>query len=287
MSTCLFAADLHGRLSRYESLFSAVARDRPTGLFLGGDLLPPAALGSLAGPDAPDDFLRDYLGPRLHRLRTELGDAYPRVFAILGNDDPAAELPAVHEIEAESLWTYAHDRTTAFGPYTVTGYSFVPPTPFALKDWERYDTSRYVDPGCVSPEEGVRSVDRPEAEARWTTIAGDLERLRAGLHPSKAIFLFHSPPYRTRLDRADLDGRVVDHVPLDVHVGSIAIRRFVETWQPRLTLHGHIHESARLTGSWQDRIGDTILLSGAHDGAELALVRFDPDHPERAARELI
>ncbi|MCA9753903.1 MAG: hypothetical protein KC591_17020, partial [Gemmatimonadetes bacterium] len=126
-----------------------------------------------------------------------------------------------------------------------------------------------------------------EAEIRWTTIAGDLDRLRAGLDPSTAILLFHSPPYRTRLDRADLDGLSVDHVPVDVHVGSIAIRRFVETWQPRLTLHGHVHESARLTGSWQDRIGETVLLSAAHDGPELALVRFDPDRPERATRDLL
>jgi hypothetical protein len=30
-----------------------------------------------------------------------------------------------------------------------------------------------------------------------------------------------------------------------------------------------------------------VLISAAHDGPELALVRFDPDAPERAARELM
>jgi hypothetical protein len=30
------------------------------------------------------------------------------------------------------------------------------------------------------------------------------------------------------------------------HVGSIAVRRAIERWQPRLTMHGHIHESCRL-----------------------------------------
>jgi len=40
--------------------------------------------------------------------------------------------------------------------------------------------------------------------------------------------VLHSPPYDTGLDRAALDGRSVDHAPLDVHVGSIAIRRFIE-----------------------------------------------------------
>lgn len=40
------------------------------------------------------------------------------------------------------------------------------------------------------------------------------------------------------------------YAPMDVHVGSIALRRFIEARQPLLTLHGHVHESARLTGSW-------------------------------------
>jgi len=84
-----------------------------------------------------------------------------------------------------------------------------------------------------------------------------------------------------------LDGRVVDGVPLDVHVGSIAIQRFITERQPLLTLHGHIHESARLTGSWRDRIGRTHMFSAAHDGPELALVRFDLNDLENATRELI
>jgi Icc-related predicted phosphoesterase len=52
-------------------------------------------------------------------------------------------------------------------------------------------------------------------------------------------------------------------------------------------LHGHIHESARLTGNWQERIGKTVAFSAAHDGRELALVRFDPHELDRAIRELI
>ena len=50
----------------------------------------------------------------------------------------------------------------------------MPPTPFLLKDWERYDVSRFVDPGCVSPEEGRRSDDRSAHDVRWTTIRDDL-----------------------------------------------------------------------------------------------------------------
>ena len=42
--------------------------------------------------------------------------------------------------------------------------------------------------------------------------------------------------------------------------GSIAIERFIEDRQPLLTLHGHVHESARLTGSWQEKIGRHIAF---------------------------
>lgn len=114
----------------------------------------------------------------------------------------------------------------------------------------------------------------PPNEIRYETIANDLERLTGEDDLERAVMLFHTPPYQTALDRAALDGKMVDNVPLDPHVGSIAVRRFIESQQPMLTLHGHIHESARITGSWQERIGRTICLGAAHDGPELAVVSF-------------
>ena len=56
---------------------------------------------------------------------------------------------------------------------------------------------------------------------------------------------------------------------------------------PLVTLHGHVHESARLTGTWRCRIGRTHAFTAAHDGPELALVRFDPGDLEAATRELV
>jgi Icc-related predicted phosphoesterase len=76
-------------------------------------------------------------------------------------------------------------------------------------------------------------------------------------------------------------------VPLDLHVGSIAIQRFIAQRQPLVTLHGHVHESTRLTGSFRDRIGRTHLFGAAHDGPELALVSFDLEDLEGASRVLL
>ena len=121
---------------------------------------------------------------------------------------------------------------------------------------------------------------KPISGARRTSCAGKLrDRTTRTTDLSPC-----SPPYQTRLDRAALDGRLFDDAPLDVHVGSIAVRRFIEQRQPLVTLHGHVHESARLTGSWQEKIGRTHCFSAAHDGPELALVRFNPENPAGALR---
>ncbi len=282
-TSCLFVTDLHGSQGRYEKLWAAITAERPAAVFLGGDLLPHFARNTDGR-----DFVREYLAPGFAAARNRLGTGYPRVFVILGNDDPRAFEPAFIEVGETGLWSYAHERRFDLaGGFTVFGYAHVPPTPFHLKDWERYDVSRYVDPGCASPEEGRRTVEVPARELRNGTIQKDLEKLAGDADMRRAICLFHSPPYDTKLDRAALDGQQHEHVPLDVHVGSIAIRRFIEAREPRVTLHGHIHESARLTGAWMERIGKTVSISAAHDGPELALVRFDAERPGDATRALL
>ncbi len=281
----LFATDLHGRAELYERLFALAADERPGALFLGGDLLP-GGFDVLGRPDDQGDFLDDVFLLGLARLRDRLGDDYPAVFVIPGNDDPRAYEAAFEAAQDGGLFTWLQGRRAAWGPHTVYGYGCVPPTPFLLKDWERYDVSRFVDVGAVSPEEGWRSVEVSATEVRYGTIAADLERLAGDDDLAKAIFLFHAPPYRTDLDRAALDLRTVDHVPVDVHVGSIAVRRFIEARQPLLTLHGHVHESVSMTGHWSERLGRTWCFGGAHDGPELCVVRFDPGRLSEAERVL-
>jgi Icc-related predicted phosphoesterase len=285
--TCFFVSDLHGRIDRYAKLFDAIARRKPSGVFVGGDILP-HAYGSRFphGPEF-DDFVGSFLAGRLRDLRDKMGDDYPDVFMILGNDDGKSEEDACRAVAAEGLWHYIHGKRVAFGDFQVFGYAYVPPTPFTNKDWERYDVSRYVPPGSVSPEEGSRSDGLPPNVVRHATIQKDLDKLARGNTFENAIMLFHTPPFETALDRVATDGRMIDHVPLDLHVGSIAVRRFIEAHQPPLTLHGHIHESTRLTGRWRETIGATHAFNAAHDGPDLALVVFEPENPDNAKRELL
>ncbi len=288
MAFCFFVSDLHGHLDRYQKLSAAIQKSRPEAVFFGGDLLPSGAAGAYQGKRIKD-FFADFLIPEFSSIKCSLGASYPEVFLILGNDDGrGCENQVMEGVEA-GLWQYMHNHKVKFKQFTVFGYAYVPPTPFLLKDWERYDVSRYVDPGCIPPEEGWRSIQTLESENEiaHATIKSDLEKLTANEDLGKAIFLFHSPPHQTNLDRADLDRRIIENVQVDVHVGSIAIKRFIEQRQPFLTLHGHVHESARITGSWQQQIGHTICLTAAHDGPELALVQFDLEALEGAVRELI
>ncbi len=280
---CVFVSDLHGKTERFRTLFRIMRTEAPAAVFIGGDLLP--SFGWASGSQG--DFITGTFAAGLAEVRKTLGDSYPPVFVILGNDDLRTAEAILQGQENGRLWHYIHEQNRDWQGFRIFGYSCVPPTPFLLKDWERYDVSRYVDPGCISPEEGRRSVAVSPDRIRYGTIRGDLARLAGHGDHGSSIFLFHAPPYRTLLDRADLDGHMVDHVPLDVHVGSIAVRRFIEEHQPRLTLHGHIHESTRLTGAWMDTLGHTVAVNAAHDGPELAVVRFDPHQPARATRELL
>jgi Icc-related predicted phosphoesterase len=284
---CFFVSDLHGQVSRFETLFELISRERPAAVFLGGDILPKAWRIQAPFDLVHEDFINDYLVKKLLDLREDLRNSYPRIFLIMGNDDGRFEEAAILDAALLGVWEYIHSRRVALGNFSVFGYACVPPTPFLLKDWERYDVSRYVDPGAVSPEEGWRSVPVPEREKKYSTIKDDLERLAGEEDLAKAIFLFHAPPYRTNLDTSFLERKMIDHVPLDRHLGSIAVRRFIEARQPLLTLHGHIHEAAGISHAWRDRIRRTHCFTAAHHGPELALVRFDPENLDDATRELI
>jgi uncharacterized protein len=276
-----FVSDLHGHKDRYHKLFEQVRREKPAVLFIGGDLMP-----NFARFTTGEDFFSDFLFPGFQKLKDALGDQYPEVFMIMGNDDPRIEEENLFPGEKTGLWKYIHNMKTDFRDIPVYGYACVPPTPFRLKDWERYDVSRYVDPGCIPPTEGNRTID-PDEDIEYSTIQNDLEKLTGNDDLTGAIFLFHTPPYQTKLDRAALDGIIVEHAPVDVHVGSIAVKRFIEERKPMITLHGHVHESSRITGSWSEKIGNTWAFNAAIDQKELAIIKFLVNRPELAERVTI
>lgn len=60
------------------------------------------------------------------------------------------------------------------------------------------------------------------------------------------ILVSHPPPHACRCDL----------LASGAHVGSTAVRRFIEQWQPAVCLTGHIHEARGI-----DNIGDCTILN--------------------------
>ena len=173
MFICFFTSDLHGKIDRYDKLFNQIRSDKPKFVLLGGDLLPSGLQSFLSDDNIIEDFFNDYLLANLSSLKNEMKDEYPEILLILGNDDGKL-VESDFCSEPKNLWKYIHNKCITIDGIKIFGYSYIPPTPFILKDWEKYDVSRYIDPGCISPEEGKYSVDVNSNELKYSTIEKDL-----------------------------------------------------------------------------------------------------------------
>jgi Icc-related predicted phosphoesterase len=110
--------------------------------------------------------------------------------------------------------------------------------------------------GNVTPWRCPR--DLPEEELR-VVIDSMAREVKDFEH---SIFNFHCPPHDTVLDQApQLDDQMRPTLELGgrphmVPVGSRAVRQAIDQYQPRLGLHGHIHESRGT-----QKLGRTVCLN--------------------------
>lgn len=190
---------------------------------------------------------------------------------MLGNDDWQASNVHLGILVAKGTLRLLHGEKHELGSgYELVGYAHVPPTPFTIKDGERRDLQKdVVDQqrctACVSQGAKIVVVDPRRYFASVMSIEEELEELPTARDYRKTVYVMHSPPFRTNLDRL-FDGR---------WIGSQAIRAFVEKYQPYLTLHGHIHESSEISGTYWDRIGKTICINPGQSTEELYAVVFE------------
>jgi len=283
-SAILFATDLHGNARGFKELFARAVETRAAAIVLGGDLCPHAWL------EGQSAFLRTWLAPRLRSFRKEHQDV--RVFGLLGNDDWGVLQRELEGWEQEGAFCCLHQRAHQLTDgLWIAGSSFVPVTPFGMSDFDRLDAPGWKPPAKHhaplfsvaraseprSADSGLRSATRRVApQATEEIVEGTLEELKrretleeclAALArlspPAQTVYVLHAPPAGTRLDRI-LDG---------AHVGSVAIRRFIESHQPPLTLHGHIHESPLVSGSISDFIRRTLMLNPGDSQTKLRALR--------------
>lgn len=286
MNTFFFVSDLHGKMSRYEALLKLIKKEKPDFVFIGGDLFPHRSIQSGQTQDNEIDFVRDFIIRKFKKLKETMDCAYPEVFLIPGNDDLKILFDKLAEGEKSDLWRNLHNHCVVIGKYRFYGYGCVPPTPFRIKDWDRFDISKEIEIGSIAPTDGFHSLP-PDHNPDKDTIQNDLQKLVGDDNLEFGVFLFHSPPYKSLLDLATLQAVDPNQQPETVNVGSKAIRNFIDEKQPYITLHGHIHESPRITGEWKQSFGRTWSFSAAHDGPELAVIKFELNDPKSASRRLI
>ena len=223
----IFVTDLHGNKLLYDKLFDTAIREEVDAIIFGGDLCPHFSDIKVGIP-----MQRKFL----ITLMEKISKLDKEVFIIMGNDDFRINMDVLYEAEDEGLVKVIHKKEHKIGKHIIIGYSFVNETPFLLKDWEKLDTK------YSSPKNRAEILTVPKENG---TIEDDLKQFN-----KEGIYVFHAPPYNTNLDI----------IETGEHVGSKAIKKFIERVQPILTLHGHIHESVRC-GFWNQKINKTIAIN--------------------------
>lgn len=296
--TIIYTSDLHGNELQYKRLFSGALEEKVNAVVVGGDLFPKEPPVTI---EQQRRFIEQFLLPELKLFKKKSNIP---VYIMLGNDDWAANL-SVLERENETLFYLIHNKSYPLtSKHNIVGYGFVPITPFLMKDWEKWDIKDY-EPGQIIRLRGYMSNEKgiyktAFSDERHDNIEEDLKKL-AKYVGANTVFVAHSPPYNTNLDMLLPERRVIDTISeafleeefgvkqKNRHVGSIAIRKFIEEFQPRVSLHGHIHETVLVSKKYECKIGKTVSMSpGNHNKTDyLYAIVLDLFHLKTRRRIMI
>jgi Icc-related predicted phosphoesterase len=273
----LYTSDLHGGIHLYQELLSLAFSSLPEIIVIGGDLLPSFPPTKRYEDMIPNqkNFVDQFLSSFFKRILET--SSVQQIFLISGNWDLG--YPFLFKELTEGVVDLNQRSVSLKNGYELIGYPFVPPTPFRPKDYEKMDDREAPWPPQKNPSY-IRSSDQTDQLTpidpylylrERETIEEDLDRLQKPLHPKKTIYIMHSPPFGTRLDLIQ-GGK---------SAGSQSIKNFVEKNQPLLTLHGHIHESPELSGTYFNRIGKTLMINpGQFIREKLHAVTFEIENVE-------
>lgn len=279
----LYTSDLHGEIHLYQELLSLTVSSSPEIMVIGGDLFPSFPPTKRYEDMVPNQkiFIDQFLSPFFKRMLETT--SVQQIFLMPGNWDLG--YPYLFKEPTERIIDLNQRSYRLKNGYELIGYPFVPPTPFRPKDYEKMDDREAPWPPQKNPSyilssdqtDQLTPID-PYLYLRGRgTIEEDLDRLPKPLHPKRTVYIMHSPPFGTRLDLIQ-GGK---------SAGSRSIKTFLERNQPLLTLHGHIHESAELSGAYMDRIGKTLSINpgqsawSGRDIMKLHAVTFEIERIEK------
>ena len=243
----LFVTDLHGDSRKYERALEVALASGVEVVINGGDMLPKG------GASRQAEFITGYLEP--YFARYDASGIYHLGF--LGNDDlriydQLFERICLRFPRVEPL----AQRRLEIGGYQWVGFNWVPDFPFRLKDRARKDSQSFSFPrqfgtALLSAPQGMQEIPDWFAYAgTLPTVAEELRRLERPTHMARAVYVIHTPP----------SGLGLDVTATGERVGSTAVYDFLRANQPMLSLHGHIHESPRVSGRWQAWLGKTLCI---------------------------
>ncbi len=273
-----FTTDFHGRMGLYAQLTNLLRAEKPELLVLGGDMHTECELENPLGTQAA--FVERRLASMVAAWKTTVPGL--AVACVLGNHDMACTRTAMQaHHRAGRLILLDLQTPCELGGLSWIGLSTAPPSPYWVKDFERLDL-----PGDPLPEVGgavwdeharaARPVEANEHFPNHPSLAEELAAAPPILGPW--VLVAHAPPYATRLDRLP----TVDHP-----IGSRAVREFIETRQPLISLHGHVHESPDTTGGYVERIGQTLCINPGQSHDRLYAVLLDTARPAQTVRHTV
>jgi Icc-related predicted phosphoesterase len=244
----LYVTDLHGSEWKYDRVFQFAQKNKIDIVINGGDMYP-------KNKDlfSQDPFITGYLDNHFG-IFDAAGINY---LCYPGNDDLMIFEPQFEEI----CQKYSHvsniaQRRIKIGGYEFIGMNWVVDYPFRLKDRCRMDTEKYIfqkqlGSGILSTPNGWKEIDNWFEYAKsLPTIEDEMNLLIKPNDMRKAIYVIHMPPAKLGLDVC----------VSRVKVGSQAIYNFLMKNQPLISLHGHIHESPEISGSWYAKLNNTLCI---------------------------
>ncbi len=156
-----------------------------------------------------------------------------KVYMAPGNDD---HMEVDRVIEDSEVIINCNNKNVMVGEHEMVTFAWTNPTP--------WNTPR----------------EKPDEE-----LEPMLEELIAKVQDkSNAIFNFHCPPYGFALDLApELTKDLIQAADRKIHVGSRAVAKMIEKYQPLLGLHGHIHESRGV-----QKIRNTTIINPGSEYSE-------------------
>lgn len=272
----LYTSDIHTDPNHLDRLLAAAGNLQVDAVIIGGDLIPVWEWTLSASIETQRRWIRDVLFPRLAIfLRKSPSTSF---FLDFGNDDLMANRPLLEERAGKYFTLIDRQIATLNANLALVGYMFVRPTPFKLKDWEKVDCANRTGLDDDVLEGGARTetgVARPyRLKLSDGTMEDDLAQLTELLEKPPwqerdFIFVSHCPPVNSALDLLS-DGR---------HVGSLAIRHFIDHWgsngRLRASFHGHIHESPWMSKRVCDRITGVPCFNAGQKAGQLRALFFN------------